>query len=224
MPDAQIPDRPNLEQYKKQAKELARDCAQRNPAALERIHRHPRFRQLTPDQIPDQLPTIALADAQLVLAREHGFPSWPKFAAHLETLRIIRSVEEIRDPINTFIEVACVPRHGWHASGSLEHAQLILARYPQVATANIYTAAVLADEPTLRSFLARDSNLATATGGPHQCDALTYLALYPLCKWFSDLKRRRTDPWLSYLSITTARRIAFNSVPSDQSPADTLTP
>jgi hypothetical protein len=199
MPDAQIPDRPNLEQYKKQAKELARDCAQRNPAALERIHRHPRFRQLTPDQIPDQLPTIALADAQLVLAREHGFPSWPKFAAHLETLRIIRSVEEIRDPINTFIEVACVPRHGWHASGSLEHAQLILARYPQVATANIYTAAVLADEPTLRSFLARDSNLATATGGPHQCDALTYLALYPLCKWFSDLKRRRTDPWLSYL-------------------------
>lgn len=25
------------------------------------------------------------------------------------------------------------------------------------------------------------------------------LALYPACKWFSDLKRRRADPWLSYL-------------------------
>ena len=29
--------------------------------------------------------------------------------------------------------------------------------------------------------------------------ASVVLALYPLCKWFSDLKRRRTDPWLSYL-------------------------
>jgi uncharacterized membrane protein len=29
--------------------------------------------------------------------------------------------------------------------------------------------------------------------------ASVVLALYPLCKWFSDLKRRRADPWLSYL-------------------------
>jgi hypothetical protein len=171
MPNAQIPGRPSLEQYKKQAKELARACAQRLPAALERIRQHhPRLRN------QPELPTIALADAQLVLAREHGFPSWPKFAAHLETLRIIRSVEEIRDPVNTFIEVAVVPRPGWHASGTLEHAQLILARYPRVATANIYTAAILADEPNLRAFLSRDPSLATAPGGPHQWDALTYLA------------------------------------------------
>jgi hypothetical protein len=176
MPDAQIPGRPSLEQYKKQAKELLRACAQHNPAAIERIKRHPRFRQMAPDQIPDQLPTVALADAQLVLAREHGFPSWPKFASHLETLRIIRSVEEIQDPVNTFIEVAVVPRHGWHASGTLEHAQLIFDRYPHVATANIYAAAVLADAPTVRALLAHDPKLATATGGPHNWDALTYLA------------------------------------------------
>jgi hypothetical protein len=24
------------------------------------------------------------------------------------------------------------------------------------------------------------------------------LALYPLCRWFADLKQRRTDTWLSY--------------------------
>jgi hypothetical protein len=23
--------------------------------------------------------------------------------------------------------------------------------------------------------------------------------LYPLCRWFADLKARRTDPWLSYV-------------------------
>ena len=59
MPDAQIPGRPSLEQYKKQAKELLRACAQHNPAAIERIKRPPRFRQMAPDQIPDQLPTVA---------------------------------------------------------------------------------------------------------------------------------------------------------------------
>jgi hypothetical protein len=171
MPDREIPDRPNLEQYKKQAKELTRDCAQRMPAALDRIRRHhPRLRN------QQELPTITLADAQLVLAREHGFPSWTQFAAHLETLRIIRSLEDLPNPVNTFIEVACVPRHGWHASGTLEHADLILARYPHVATANIYTAAILADEATVRKFLTQDPTLATATGGPHQWDALTYLA------------------------------------------------
>jgi hypothetical protein len=171
MPDREIPDRPNLEQYKKQAKELTRDCAQRMPAALDRIRRHhPRLRN------QQELPTITLADAQLVLAREHGFPSWTQFAAHLETLRIIRSLEDLPNPVNTFIEVACVPRHGWHASGTLEHADLILARYPHVATANIYIAAILADEATVRKFLTQDPTLATATGGPHQWDALTYLA------------------------------------------------
>ncbi|HEX4310614.1 MAG TPA: ankyrin repeat domain-containing protein [Acidobacteriaceae bacterium] len=175
MPDAQIPDRPSLEQYKKQAKDLLRACVDRNPAALERIHQHPRFRNLTPGQVSDQLSTLVLADAQLVLAREHGFPSWPQFAAELEKLRIIRSVEEIHDPVATFIEVASVPRHGWHASGSLEHAELILARYPHVATASIYAAAILADEAAVRAFLARDPELATAPGGPYPWDALTYL-------------------------------------------------
>jgi len=198
----EIPGRPSLEQYKKQAKNLLRASVQRDPAALERMHRHPRFRNLNPGQLPGQLPRLTLADAQLVLAREHGFPSWPKFAAHLDTLRIIRSLEvpssqnEIRDPVSLFIEVAVVPRHGWHASGALEHAQLILGRYPHVTTANIYTAAVLADEPAVRNFLARDPKLATVPGGPHQWDALTYLA-------FS--RYLRLDPSRSEAFVSTAR-------------------
>ena len=133
MPDRTIPDRPNLEQYKKQAKELLRDAASGSPgdvrtAALARIRKHhPRLRDLS-ESTP-----ISLADAQLVLAREHNFESWSKFAHHIETLRIIRSLEDVTDPVNTFIEFACVPIHGWHASGTLEHAELILARHPHVA-------------------------------------------------------------------------------------------
>jgi Ankyrin repeats (many copies) len=52
---------------------------------------------------------------------------------------------------------------------------MLLARYPKVASANIYTAAVLADEPTVRALLARDSSLAASSGGPRGWDALTHL-------------------------------------------------
>ena len=175
--------RPSLEQYKKQAKELLRAVEARNSDALDALRRwHPRFRKLTPEQISGQLSAVTLADSQLVLARAHAFPSWPKFAAHLETLQTLRTLEDpaapadvVRDPESLFLEFASVERHGWHGSGSLQQANLILSRYPHVATASIYSAAVLADEPTLRSLLERDPAVATKTGGPHDWDPLTYL-------------------------------------------------
>ncbi|HLJ79267.1 MAG TPA: ankyrin repeat domain-containing protein [Acidobacteriaceae bacterium] len=193
-----LPARPSLEQYRKQARELQRACAARNPDALDRIRLHPRFRKLTDEQIL----MVALTDAQLVVAREHGFPSWPKFAAHLQTLSIVRALDdpasatELSDPVSLFIEFASVPRHGWHASGTLEHAELIRSRYPHVARANIYAAAVVADENTVRSFLADNAASATAPGGPHGWDALTYLC-------FS--RYLRLDPSRSEAFVKTAR-------------------
>jgi ankyrin repeat protein len=172
--DRELPARPNLEQYEKQAKDLVRDSALGVSDALARIRRHhPRFHKLSEADIPRA--QIALTDAQLVIAREHGFESWPKFAKHIEMLHLIRSLASLDDPVGAFIEVACVPRHSWHASGTLDHAEMILSRYPQVATANIHTAAVLADESTVRGFLSRDPKDATAAGGPHGWDALTHL-------------------------------------------------
>ena len=174
MPDRELPARPDLEQYKKQAKDLARDCELGTPGALARISRHhPRFHKPPESEIRNA--SVALADAQLVIAREHGFESWPRFAKHIEMLTLIRSVASLADPVAAFIEVACVPRHSSHASGTLEHAEMILSRYPQVAADNIYTAAILADETAVSSFLSRDPNNATAKGGPYDWDALTYL-------------------------------------------------
>lgn len=57
-----LPARPNLEQYKKQAKDLAK------------------ARRAAGD------PAATLAAAQFAIAREHGFTSWPKFAQHLAGL------------------------------------------------------------------------------------------------------------------------------------------
>lgn len=172
MSDRELPARPNLEHYKKQAKDLAKDCTTGIPDAIARVKRHhPRFHKLSEKEIRE----AQLTDAQLVIAREHGFESWPRFVKYLDMVNLISSVASLEDPVAAFIEVACVPRHSGHRSGTLDHADMILSRYPQVAAGNIHTAAILADEAAVRSSLSRDPKLATVTGGPHGWDALTHL-------------------------------------------------
>jgi ankyrin repeat protein len=174
MSDKQLPARPSLEQYKKQAKELLHAHSAAEPDALARIQRHhPTLHKLSLTEIPAA--NFTLTDAQLILAREHSFESWPRFAAYIETQRLIRTLADLPDPVAAFIEAACVPRHDGHRSGTLEYAQLILERYPHVATANIHTAAILADEPTVKKLLTQNPNDATDTGGPHNWNALTHL-------------------------------------------------
>ncbi|HWY47699.1 MAG TPA: ankyrin repeat domain-containing protein [Bryobacteraceae bacterium] len=88
-----LPPRPNLEQYKKLAKDLqhasrssdpdsaVRDWAARWAPAQDLGFAWPKFRGA------DEGATCCkLADAQLFIARAHGFASWPKFARHVEAL------------------------------------------------------------------------------------------------------------------------------------------
>jgi ankyrin repeat protein len=174
MPDRSIPTRPNIEQYRKQAKELLRAVRAGEWEALARMHKnHPRISEFASEDVQAQ--KLVLADAQVVLAREHGFASWPAFTLELERLQIMGAVASSNDPINTFIEAACADRRGWHGGGTLENAETILVKFPDVAAANIYSAAVLGDENAVRDWLTRDRQLATAKGGPHGWDALTYL-------------------------------------------------
>src|ERR1700730_13367704 len=79
-----LPVRPRLEQYKKQAKEFVKARKSGDPGALRRIeNHHPRAGRLLGSDTPS---AFARADAQLVIAREHGFESWPKFARHIDAL------------------------------------------------------------------------------------------------------------------------------------------
>jgi len=82
---------------------------------------------------------------------------------------------ENHDPIAGFIEAACVPLDQGHGSGTLELAQRLLRAHPDVATANIHTAAILGDSAAVHEFLARDPATATIKGGPRDWDALTHL-------------------------------------------------
>jgi Domain of unknown function (DUF1835) len=75
------PFRLNLEQQRKCAKELLKGLCAGEADALRRFHLfHPQAAALGPTQL------MHLSEAQLVIARELGLPSWPKLKAHIEAM------------------------------------------------------------------------------------------------------------------------------------------
>lgn len=72
-----LPAAPSLEQLRKQAKELVRAHRAGQTEALARVGAHH----------PEAPAVLKLAGAQLVLAREHGFASWPRLRAYVERLQ-----------------------------------------------------------------------------------------------------------------------------------------
>jgi len=107
-----LPARPDLQQYKKLAKELLAACKSSDPKAIgdwaarwtRALRKHVGFTStrhlpVRVDAWVDQVEEFAnrkmkasgagaepcsLASAQFVIARSHGFESWPKFARHIE--------------------------------------------------------------------------------------------------------------------------------------------
>src|SRR5262249_24512997 len=70
----QLPDRPNLEQLKKQAKSLLHSAQAGEAEALRRFATLPALPKKSPSELAAS--GFALHDAQSVIAREHGFASW----------------------------------------------------------------------------------------------------------------------------------------------------
>ena len=77
-----LPDHANLEHLKNQAKTLQQEVRSGDPEALTRLREHhPRLAGL-PDDAPE-IRALKRSDAQLALAREYGFTSWPKLREHM---------------------------------------------------------------------------------------------------------------------------------------------
>ncbi len=70
---------PDLDQLKRQAKELLRAFLADEPEAVAEVHAH----YTRADRA-----TFALHDAQLVLARSYGFESWPKLKAYVDGVTV----------------------------------------------------------------------------------------------------------------------------------------
>src|SRR5579862_9371186 len=83
MSTKELPARPNLGHLKYQARDLLAAANAGDPSAVQRfIDHHPEFARLSPGQAGAR--TIKLVDAQLVIAREYGFASWPKLKDAVE--------------------------------------------------------------------------------------------------------------------------------------------
>ena len=74
---AQLPPHPSLENLKKQAKSLHKAHRSGDSEAADRIKTHlPRLADASAEEILQS--DFSLQEAQLVVAREYGFPSWPR--------------------------------------------------------------------------------------------------------------------------------------------------
>ncbi|MEO1018623.1 MAG: DUF1835 domain-containing protein [Pseudomonadota bacterium] len=93
---ANEPFRLNLEQQKKRAKELLRRLKDGDSLARQQFARH-----------SIDLAAPRLTDAQFVVARELGLPSWPKLKAHIEGMEYERRQASVLDAELSTLHVRC---------------------------------------------------------------------------------------------------------------------
>jgi ankyrin repeat protein len=103
-PSRRMPPQANLEQLRKQAKDLLNRFRASDSAAISEVH--------TFERNPDPS-TFALHDAQRVLARAYGFPSWPKLRTFVDGVNITRFADAVK-------------------SGNLKEVQSMLASRPEL--------------------------------------------------------------------------------------------
>jgi ankyrin repeat protein len=179
-----LPGNANLEQLKKGSKSFQRAVRAGDPGAAHVVNEfHPRLASAAPGSA--ELQAFTRADAQLVVARQFGFPSWPKLKAHLELVeRYSRSPHEqpVGGPltdqnaiVDEFLRLACLT-YGDDERSRLDRAEALLAEHGWLARANIHTIAATGDVDAARQLLGRDRSQASLAGGPHRWEPLLYLA------------------------------------------------
>jgi len=117
----QLPERPNLEQLKKQAKDLLRAVRANSPDALKRIgSANPR--------------TFALHSAQKVIAQEYGFKSWEALRREVDQSRAIIKPPELETDRGSKIWETITAA----ASGDVEGLRRLLANNPELSRAGCF--------------------------------------------------------------------------------------
>src|SRR5262245_23881906 len=103
-----LPARPSLESLRKQAKRLARDCAAGDATAMARARAH-----LPQGELP-----LTQRNAQLVIAREYGFPGWQDLSA------------EVSRRVGTGLDWAATQARRAIHDNDLERLKQLLGEYP----------------------------------------------------------------------------------------------
>ena len=108
MNTSKLPARPSLESLRKQAKKLAREIVAGNTDAIARVRA----------QLPKAGLPLSQRDAQLVLAREYGFPGWKDL------------VKEVEQRLGRGLEWAVSEARRVIHNNDIEGLRRLLAEYP----------------------------------------------------------------------------------------------
>ncbi|MER7279270.1 ankyrin repeat domain-containing protein [Dactylosporangium sp. NPDC000244] len=163
MPTRGMPERPNLEHFRRQARTLQRAVRAGEPDAVARIARgHP---------APPAGPALPLNAAQLVIAREYGFPSWPRLTRYLRTVAehgwdTTLGAAPAPDPADEFCRLACLTYSREDGPERWAQARELLRRHPDLTAGSIWAAAAAARPDDVARLLAERPGLASAPGGP----------------------------------------------------------
>jgi ankyrin repeat protein len=160
MPRSLTPDL-TLDGLKKEAKRWLKAIRANDPAA------HARLLQI----LPAVSSTPALRDVQFALAREFGLDGWSALKRAFDERSAAigaAAAGSLDEAITRFLDNAC-PDH--HVRGGSDHvraehtAMRLLARHPEIATANFYTAVVCGDLDAVTRALAADPGWARRPNG-----------------------------------------------------------
>jgi ankyrin repeat protein len=135
-----LPERPSLDQLRRRAKELRDAVRAGEPSALNRFASHL--------AVPTSGEAVTLAAAQVVIAREHGFASWPRLKAAVDA----KVAPDLGELVDDFLVAS--------TTGKDKRAARLLAADRRIATYDISTAAVLGDLATMQELLADDPGAA----------------------------------------------------------------
>ncbi len=152
-----LPERPDLDQLRRQAKEL-RDAARGgDPDAADRFARH---------HGSASQGVVTLAAAQLVIARELGFSSWPQLKAAIEA-----HASSPERQAEIFVAASIDDR--------MREAATVFETAPDIARYSLEAAAVLGDAEQVGQRLASDPAAAVATDEARGWPPLLYACYSP---------------------------------------------
>jgi hypothetical protein len=187
MPVIPLPADLSLEDLARQAAALQRLVRVGFDGALDTVRDFaPRLGSLGGDP---RLAAFSRADAQLVIARQYGFLSWPQLREYLAVVaQHSRSPQLPTTGVPTasrsasaaaladdFLRFACLIYDGYDAA-RVEQAHGILADHPDIPLVSIFTAAAAGDYDHVSALLRADPGLARRAGGPFGWDPLLYAA------------------------------------------------
>src|SRR6476620_4263120 len=103
-----LPERPSLDSLRKQAKKLARDVTAGDAAAIARVRAH----------LPRVDGPLTQRNAQLVVAREYGYPGWQDLTA------------EVHKRVGNGLDWAAAQAHGAIHNNDVERLKQLLTEFP----------------------------------------------------------------------------------------------